>query len=150
MQTIVITDISGNNPVEVPVKPKLDREGACLDLIIIQQVHIGCPISVRLSLRTNGDVAIWSTLFNGDGNWYAHVDPGMYAYTPPPPPTEAQRRTVARWWAGEERPCGLSGGVGRSLLDWAFEGLSHADIKARYLTGPLPALTMPDSESQPI
>lgn len=146
MQTIVITDVTGRNPVTIPVKPQLDREGACFDLIIVQQVHIGCPVSVRLSLRTDGNVAIWDTKFDGSGSHYAHVDPDMYAYGEPNAPTEAQRRTVARWWAGVERPCGLSGGVGKSLLDWAFIGMAMSDIKDRYLDGSLPALTVTDSE----
>lgn len=143
MKTMTLTD--GKVAVTIPVSPRLDREGACLDLIILQQVMIGFPVAVRLSLRTDGTVGIWQTVFDGTGNHYAHVDDG-YNHNPPRAPTEAQRRTVARWWAGIERPCGLPYGVGHSLLEWAFAGMSLSEMTNRYLDGSHPALTFPHDE----
>lgn len=64
MQTITITDPAGNHPVTVPVSPRADREGNCLDLIVETFVHIGCPVVVELSIRTDGSVVFWKTHFN--------------------------------------------------------------------------------------
>lgn len=141
-QTITITDVAGNNPTTVPVRPNVSREGACLDLIVITAVHVGCPVNVRLSLRTDGTVQIWQTIFDGPDGTYAHVDPTMYGeyMGNPHAPTAAQRRTVARWWAGMEKPCGLHGGVGASLLEWAFQGMSKDEVEATYLDGKRVAL----------
>ncbi|WP_428559483.1 MAG: hypothetical protein ACP59X_14280 [Solidesulfovibrio sp. DCME] len=136
-QTITVTDVSGNNPVTVPVRPHIDREGACLDLIIVTAVHVGCPVTVRLSLRTDGTIHFWKTDFDGPDNTYAHIDPQQYnQYSGKPhAPTEAQRLTVARWWAGVEKPLGLHGGVGGTLMQWAFDGMSVIEMEDRYLDG---------------
>ena len=139
MQTITITDVRGNNPTTIPVNPRIAREGACLDLIVRVAVHIGCPVGVRVSIHTDGSAYIWQTMWDGRGsNNYAHIDPAMYGDYPggqPNAPTEAQRRMVARWWAGGEYPCGLHSGVGKSLADWAFGDMTQAEVEAKYLDG---------------
>lgn len=140
VQTITITDGSGQNPVTVPVSPRCDREGACLDLIVEVEVHVGVPVAVQLSLRTDGSVQLWATRVGANASSYVHVVSRMNGYdrtgTPIlPTPTEAQRRTVARWWSGAEKPLGLRNGVGATLLKWAFEGMEMSAVQDRYLDG---------------
>ena len=153
MQTITITDPGGRNAVTVPVHPRVDREGACLDLIVSQQLHVGCPVYVLLSLRTDGSTAVWDTRFDGKANPYAHVVTGMNGWAngghTVPEPTEAQRLTIARWWAGIEYPCGIQGSPGQSLMQWAFAGLDADIVSQRYLNGKRVLLTAPDNEGYP-
>jgi hypothetical protein len=139
MQTITITNFRGEEPVTLPLNERIEREGACLDLIVQTQVHIGCPVAVELSLRTDGSVLLWNIQFASSASHYAHLSPTQYAYSTPHRPTDAQRRTVARWWAGIERPLGLTGGVGQSLIEWALDGQPLDSLKP-YLDGRLPAL----------
>lgn len=134
IQTITITDTSGLAPVTVPANPRCDREGACLDIIIETSVHIGVPVSVLLSLRTDGSVHFWQTHVGRDAGHYAHIA-REYCMRELPAPTEAQRLTVARWWSGLDRPLGLKGGVGATLLDWAFAGMDKSEVQNKYLEG---------------
>ena len=117
-QTITITDTRGNNPQTVPAHgdPSVRREGACVDLVLEGQIHIGAPIGARILLRTDGTWVHWQTYYDAS-NWYLHIS---VAYSgSPPPPTVAQRETVSEWWAdATTRPYGIF--IGQSLYDWAF------------------------------
>ena len=133
-QTITLTGPCGTEPVTVPVRPRCNREANCIDLIVETAVHVGAPVKVLLSVRTDGTVHFWQTRFDGSDNTYAHIVERMNGYDRgPPEPTEAQRRTIARWWAGIERPLGLRGGVGASVLQWAFAGMDPEEVSRRYL-----------------
>lgn len=93
---------------EIPVNfSKWNREEGCKDIILVKQaVEIGIPLSVYLSIRTDGEIRLVKTAFQGnsDSNHYYH----LYAGEEKQIPTAAQEKAIAAIWADKVAELGIA------------------------------------------
>lgn len=83
------------------------RENGCKDIILVKQaIEIGIPLSVYLSIRTDGEIRLIKTAFHGnsDANHYYHLYAGEENQTP----TAAQEKAIAALWAGKVKELGIA------------------------------------------
>lgn len=146
MQAITLDDGYGR-AITVPMVRdwSIQRENGpdnhIADTPLTGQVMVGCPVGVTILLRTDGTWVHWQTDFDAHNHYLHFADEGRFVrlgddYRPVyrrDEPTAAQRRTLARWWLGDERPYGMT--IGEPVARWAFAGLTPQQISDRYGDG---------------
>lgn len=125
-----ITIKSDGREITIPANPRGVREGACEDVIFGVQLDISCPICAEISLWTDGRFRYLATRYDNAHNTYAHILPHENRQKTP---TEAQKKAIAEWYGGLSDPLNLGTKPGKTILEWAFPGMSAREISEKYL-----------------
>lgn len=100
------------------VTREFSRElGRLMDVCIERAIACDCPLTVRLLVRSNGDLDVWSVEFGSSANVYWHIGAGGPDNVVP---TDAQRAAIERLRRNEDIYGNLGGYVGATVLRWAF------------------------------
>jgi hypothetical protein len=115
--------------LEIGQNYSVSREGNCVDICLHRAVAHDFPLSVAILIRTNGDVVLWYTEFDGNTNTYWHLTRGSETINTL---TDAQRETIIKMHKGQiELPGGLGGALGRPVIALAM-GEHEAKIADAY------------------
>ena len=147
MSQITYTYRDGHS-VTLPIGRNYDvkREQNCEDICLTREVSPHCPLTVVILIRTNGDIALWSTQWSGSGSenantyWHFLKRPNNEFAETTRRPSEGQLATLGRMWLGlAELPGGLSGALSHPVSAWAFAGQTPDLIAAKH-NSPAPKL----------
>jgi hypothetical protein len=106
--TTITYKYHGEPPMTIPVNyNKWQREPNCVDIILMRAMALDCPLTISISIRTNGDIELMSTEWKGEANTYWHlydapedfeagISKRMYKKI-----TQAQAETIALIFAGD-------------------------------------------------